>query len=46
VIAAVHGHGGLTGIHGEENTDWSLLMETDLDILDFDAYDHTQTNCP
>jgi len=42
VVAAVHNQGGLTGIHCEENTDWSLLMETDLDILDFDAYDHIQ----
>jgi hypothetical protein len=40
VVAAVHSRGGLAGIHCEENTDWSLLMETDLDILDFDAYDH------
>jgi hypothetical protein len=29
-------------VHCEENTDWGLLMETDLDILDFDAYDHVQ----
>jgi methionine synthase II (cobalamin-independent) len=42
VAAAVHSHGGLVGIHCEENTDWSLLMETDLDVLDFDAYDHMQ----
>ena len=42
VTAAVHGRGGLAGVHCEENTDWSLLMETDLDILDFDAYDHLQ----
>jgi hypothetical protein len=42
VVAVVHSLGGITGIHCEENTDWSLLMETDLDILDFDAYDHTQ----
>ena len=42
VAAAVHSHGGLAGIHCEENTDWSLLMETDLDVLDFDAYDHMQ----
>lgn len=42
VAAAVHGQGGLAGVHCEENTDWSLLMETDLDILDFDAYDHMQ----
>ena len=42
VTAAIHKHGGLAGIHCEENTDWSLLMETDLDILAFDAYDHLQ----
>jgi hypothetical protein len=42
VAAAVHSRSGLAGIHCEENTDWSLLMETDLDILDFDAYDHMQ----
>jgi hypothetical protein len=42
VVAAIHSHGSLAGIHCEENTDWSLLMETDLDILDFDAYDHMQ----
>jgi hypothetical protein len=40
--AAVHELGGLTGVHCEANTDWSLLMESDLDILDFDAYDHMQ----
>ena len=40
VVEAIHGHGCLAGIHCEEDTDWSLLMETDLDILDFDAYDH------
>ena len=42
VTAAIHAHGGLAGVHCEENTDWSLLMESDLDILDFDAYDHMQ----
>jgi hypothetical protein len=42
VAAAIHTQGGLAGVHCEENTDWSLLMETDLDILDFDAYDHMQ----
>lgn len=41
-VAAIHSQGGLGGVHCEENTDWSILMETDLDILDFDAYDHMQ----
>jgi hypothetical protein len=42
VTEAIHNQRGLAGVHCEENTDWSLLMETDLDILDFDAYDHLQ----
>ena len=42
VAAAIHGQGGLAGVHCEEKTDWSLLMESGLDILDFDAYDHVQ----
>ena len=42
MASTIHAAGGLAGVHCEENTDWSLLMETDLDILDFDAYDHMQ----
>lgn len=42
VAAVIHGAGALTGVHCEANTDWSLLMEADLDILDFDAYDHLE----
>jgi len=42
VAATIHSEGGLAGIHCEANTDWSMLMETDLDILVFDAYDHLQ----
>ncbi len=43
VVAAIHNQGARTGVHCEENTDWSLLMQTELDILDFDAYDHLQS---
>jgi hypothetical protein len=43
IAASIHRHGGLVGVHCEANTDWSLLMESDLDILDFDAYDHMQS---
>lgn len=42
VAAVIHTQGGLAGIHCEANTDWSLLMESDLDILVFDAYEHMQ----
>lgn len=42
VVSVIHAQGALAGVHCEEDTDWSLLMSTDLDILDFDAYDHLQ----
>ncbi len=43
VANSIHKRGGLAGVHCEANTDWSLLMETELDVLDFDAYDHMQS---
>lgn len=42
VAAAIHTIGGLAGVHCEANTDWSLLMETNLDLLVFDAYGHME----
>ena len=38
VAGAVHRSGGLAGIHVCANTDWSLLLGSDIDILSFDAY--------
>lgn len=43
VAAAIHDEGALVGVHCEENTDWSLLMECNLDLLDFDAWGHFQS---
>ena len=39
-IAAVHGAGGLAGIHVCSNTEWPLILDSSADIVSFDAYSY------
>lgn len=38
VIGVVHDQGGLAGIHVCANTDWSILLTSRVDIINFDAF--------
>jgi len=41
-VAAIHKEGALAGLHCCGNTDWSLVFATDLDVVNFDAYEYSQ----
>ncbi len=38
LMDAVHAQGALAGVHVCANTDWSLLLESEVDIINFDAH--------
>lgn len=42
VFAAIHAEGGLAGVHCCANTDWSVLLDTRVDILNLDAYGYIE----
>lgn len=43
VIEAVHSEGGIAGIHCCGNTEWSILIDAGVDIVNFDAFDFGET---
>lgn len=40
VIEGVHLEGGIAGVHVCANTDWSLILDSSADIVNFDAYSY------
>jgi len=38
ISRAIHAAGGLAGVHSCDAVDWSILFESELDVVSFDAY--------
>jgi hypothetical protein len=43
VVDAVHAEGGLAGVHCCGNTEWSILVDAGVDIVNFDAFEYGHT---
>ncbi len=43
VIAAIHADGGIAGVHCCGNTEWSILVDAGVDLINFDAFGFGET---
>ena len=43
VVDSIHAEGALAGIHCCGNTEWTIAIDTGVDIINFDAWDYGET---
>jgi hypothetical protein len=43
VVEAVHAEGALAGVHCCGNTEWSILIDAGVDLVNFDAFDYGES---
>lgn len=43
VVEAVHADGAIAGVHCCGNTEWSILMDAGVDLVNFDAFEYGET---
>jgi hypothetical protein len=43
VIEAIHREKAIAGIHCCGNTEWTILIDSGVDVISFDAYDYAET---
>jgi hypothetical protein len=43
VVEAVHAEGAIAGVHCCGNTEWPILMDAGVDLINFDAFDYGET---
>lgn len=46
IIQAIHGAGALAGVHSCDAVDWSMLFESDTDIVNIDVYNYADSLLP
>ncbi|OPY57719.1 MAG: hypothetical protein A4E55_01439 [Pelotomaculum sp. PtaU1.Bin035] len=46
IFNAIHETGGLAGLHSCDAIDWSILFESELEVVSFDAYNYFRSMVP
>lgn len=46
IFTAIHGAGGMAGVHSCDAIDWSILFESELEVVSFDAYNYFSSLIP